>query len=92
MTKMLIRLLIFSGFFAVHWIAQFLSWSYAERSATGRLCWRVLAAPLIQLSGSMSNQHFWIITVINSAVWAAVLTFLVFKMTSPRSRQNAGRS
>ena len=78
----MMKILSFSGFLAVHWIAQFLSWTYAERSSVAHSCWAVLATPLVHLSGSLSNQYFWIITVLNSALWAAVLTFFVFRLNS----------
>ena len=81
-SKPILRFVSFGILFSVHWVAQFLSWSYAARSTVGRLCWAILATPLIPLSGSLSNEYFWAITVLNSALWAAVLTILVFKLAS----------
>ena len=78
----ILKFVSFGIFFTVHWVAQFLSWSYAERSTVGGLCWAILATPLIHLGGSLSNEYFWAITVLNSALWAAVLTILVFKLSS----------
>jgi lipid-A-disaccharide synthase-like uncharacterized protein len=83
------RILSFGVLFAVHWIAQFLSWSYAERSAVGRSCWAILATPLVHLSGSLSSQYFWIITALNSALWAAVLTFRLFRLSRSHFGQDS---
>ena len=71
----------FAGFFVVHWIAQFVSWSYADHSTIGHWCWSILATPLFHLSGALAGQYFWISTIINSAIWAAVLTFLLVKVS-----------
>jgi hypothetical protein len=76
----MVRILSFGTLFAVHWVAQFLSWSYAERSTIGRSCGTILATPLIYLSGSLADQYFWVITVLNSALWAGVLAFAVFRL------------
>jgi hypothetical protein len=80
----MLKIVSFGILFTVHWVAQFLSWTYATSSTVGRWCWAILATPLIPLSGSLSNQYFWTITVLNSALWAAVLTFLISRFASKR--------
>jgi hypothetical protein len=69
--------LIFCGVLIVHWIAQFLAWSYSERSASMRVLWKVLAAPLVHLAGPFATQYFWVVASLNSALWAAVITYIV---------------
>lgn len=71
------KTLIFFGILTAHWIAQFLVWSYADRSAPARVVWNVLASPLIHLAGSLTNQYFWIVASLNSVLWAAALTYIV---------------
>src|SRR5579859_2284332 len=73
----MLKILNFGGFFVVHWIAQFWAWSYAEHSTTGRWCWLMLATPLVHLHGSLPDKYFTILTVLNSALWATCLIFLV---------------
>ena len=71
------RTLIFVGILVLHWIAQFLAWSYADRSAQTRVLWNVLATPLVHAAGSFTNQYFWIVASLNSVLWAVVWTYVI---------------
>jgi hypothetical protein len=73
----IIRLSVFLSVLAVHWALQFVAWSYAERGGTVRVLWNILATPLIHASGSLANQFFWVITFVNSLLWAAAITFAI---------------
>ena len=73
----MVKTLIFSGVLILHWIVQFMAWSYAERSAPMRVLWNILATPLMHVGGSITNQYFWIVATANSVLWAAALTFVV---------------
>lgn len=66
--------LVFLGFLSAHWIAQFVAWSQAERGRAPVL-WGVLSFPLVR--GSLADQYFWTMASLNSALWAAGLTYLV---------------
>jgi hypothetical protein len=71
---------VFFGILTVHWVAQFLAWSYAERSAAIRLLWKILATPLVHAAGSFANQYFWAVATANSILWAAILTYVVARL------------
>jgi hypothetical protein len=73
----LARTLVFVGVLAVHWIAQFFAWSYAERSAPMRVLWNILATPLIHVAGPLTNEYFWIVASLNSTLWAGTLTYVL---------------
>jgi hypothetical protein len=77
------RVLLFALIFAAHWVAQFLAWSLAEKSAALRLVWNILAAPLIHVGGSLVESQFWMVASLNSALWAAVLTGLIWYFGKP---------
>jgi hypothetical protein len=76
---------LFIGFFVAHGSAQFLTWSYAARSVPMRALWSVLSAPLVYASGDLTNQYFWTVVLINSAFWAAGLTYIVARYASKTS-------
>jgi hypothetical protein len=71
------KVLVFSGVLIIHWGLQFISWSYAERSALMRILWNILATPLIHVSGPIAIQYFWIVATANSVLWAIVTTYVV---------------
>jgi len=69
--------LLFFVILIVHWVAQFLAWSYAESSGSMRVLWNVLATPLVHVAGSLANEYFWMIASLNSRLWATALTFII---------------
>jgi hypothetical protein len=71
------KVLVFSGALILHWGLQFITWSYAARSALMRILWNILATPLIHVSGPIANQYFWIVATANSVLWAIVTTYIV---------------
>jgi hypothetical protein len=77
--KALSRTLLFVGMLAVHWIAQFLAWSYAQRNGSMRMLWNILATPLVHIAGSLTNDYFWVIASLNSALWAGIATYLLVR-------------
>ncbi len=73
------KALIFGSFFVAHSAAQFWSWAYALRNNTASQFWAILSAPLVQLAGFFASQYFWIVAELNSLLWAAALSFVVFQ-------------
>jgi hypothetical protein len=73
------KVLLFAAILVGHWLMQFLTWSYAMRSAPARLLWNMLSTPLLHLNGSIANQHFWALLTLNSVLWAATLTYILSK-------------
>jgi len=70
-------------FFAIafgQFIAHFLAWSYAERSGSAHAIWTVLAAPLLLIAGSLSDEYFWVIAIANSCVWGALLLWVTNRL------------
>ena len=70
---------IFVGVFTTHWAAQFLAWSYAERSTLMCALWTTLASPLVHAAGPWENLYFWTVVTLNSALWAGAITYLAFR-------------
>jgi hypothetical protein len=73
------KALIFGSFFVAHSAAQFWSWAYALRNSTASQFWAILSAPLVQLAGFFASRYFWIVAELNSLLWAAALSFIVFQ-------------
>ena len=73
------KTLIFGSFLVAHSAAQFWSWAYALRSNTASQFWAILSAPLVQLAGFFASQYFWLVAELNSLLWAAALSFVVFR-------------
>jgi len=73
------KALIFGSFFVAHSAAQFWSWAYGLRNNTASQFWVILSAPLVQLAGFFASQYFWIVAELNSLLWAAALSFVVFR-------------
>jgi hypothetical protein len=73
------KALVFGSFFVTHSAAQFWSWAYALRNNTASQFWAILSAPLVQLAGFFASQYFWIVAELNSLLWAAALSFIVFQ-------------
>jgi len=78
----MMKLWCFATFFAAHWVGQFVSWSFCERNTVSRTIWLILSAPLFYISGPLADKYFWVVNVLNSAVWAAGLSFLFLKLIS----------
>jgi len=79
MNQEMARAFVFLGIALLHWTLQFIAWSLAEGSTLMRIVWGVLSTPLVPLCGALANQYFWIIATANSLLWAAILTFVVFR-------------
>ena len=73
----MVKTLIFFAILILHWVGQFVAWSYAERNGSMRVLWSILATPFVHVSSSIANQYFWVIVTANSVLWAATLTYLV---------------
>ena len=73
----MVKTIVFFSILILHWSAQFIAWSYTERSASVRVLWNILATPLVHVSGSFANQYFCTVATANSLLWAAVLTYFV---------------
>lgn len=73
----MIKSLVFGGILIVHWMAQFLAEAYAERSTAMRILDRILAVPLVSIGGPLTIRYYWVVTTLNSALWATVLTYLI---------------
>jgi hypothetical protein len=71
------RLGIFAGVLIVHWTSQFLAEAYAESSTAMRVLDRVLAVPLVSIAGPLTLEYYWAVATVNSALWAAVLTYVI---------------
>ena len=68
---------MFLGVLAVHGIAQFFAWAYAENGGiVARTLWNILATPLIHLAGSLADQYFWTVAFLNSLIWATVVSYV----------------
>ena len=62
-------------------VAQFLAWSFADRTDLAHAAWTALGAPLFFLTRSLTNEHFWAIAIANSFLWAALLTWLARRLS-----------
>lgn len=78
--------IVFLSFFVAHWIAQAMAWANASRSAAWHLSFDLLAAPLVHLAGSRTDDYFLELSVPNSLLWAAALTYLAARFRSRRER------
>jgi hypothetical protein len=80
--------MVFLSFFVAHWIAQAMAWANAARDVEWHLLFGLLGMPLIHLAGSRTDDFFLLLSVPNSLLWAAALTYLAarFRMRRERSR------
>jgi hypothetical protein len=78
--------IVFVGFFVAHWIAQAMAWANAPRNAAWHLLFDLLATPLVHLAGSRTDEYFLELSVPNSLLWAAALTYLAARFRSRRER------
>jgi hypothetical protein len=84
--------LVFLSFFAAHWIAQAMAWANASRGTDWYLLFGLLGLPLIHLAGSQSDNYFLLLSVPNSLIWAAGLTYLAARFRSRLERtRRAGK-
>ena len=79
----MVKSLLFVSVWAVHWLLQFIAWSYAIRSESARVLWAVLSWPLLHLARHLANEHFWLLASLNSTIWAIAITWLVMRCRSP---------
>ena len=72
--------------FAVHAIAQFAAWAYADGSrlttAASDALADALMFPAFTFVGTLADRLFWPIFVVNSAVWASAITLGLRAMRS----------
>jgi hypothetical protein len=84
--------MVFLSFFAGHWLAQAMAWANASRSLDWYLLFGLLGLPLIHLAGSHTDDYFLLLSVPNSLLWAAGLTWLAARFRARRERtRRAGR-
>jgi hypothetical protein len=76
---------LFCGFLILHWILQFLAWSFAEHDVAMRVCFRVLATPFLLINGRIANEYFWLLATANSVLWATVLLYVFSRYVWRRS-------
>lgn len=79
-------MVVFVGFFVAHWIAQAMAWANAFRNMAWHLLFDLLGVPLVHLAGSRTDDYFLELSVANSLLWAAVLTYLAARFRSRRER------
>jgi hypothetical protein len=85
--------MVFLSFFAADWLAQAMAWANASRNAQWHLLFGVLGLPLIHLAGSHTDDYFLLLSVPNSLLWAAALTWLAGRFRARRERtRHADRS
>jgi hypothetical protein len=83
--------MVFLSFFVAHWIAQAMAWANASADTAWRLLFDLLAAPLIPLAGSRTDEYFLMLSVPNSLLWAAALTYLAARFRNRRERVRRAR-
>lgn len=71
------KTLFFLGFLAGHWTAQYFSHTFAVQYPTAETLWAILSMPVFNSSVSWGSDLFWAMTVLNSAIWATGLTFVL---------------
>jgi hypothetical protein len=77
------KVVIFCGILIVHWAGQFLAWSYANAVFPHPLAWEILSAPLMLVADALPRGAFWVMATLNSALWAAVGTYLIRLLARP---------
>jgi hypothetical protein len=71
------KTLFFLGFLVGHWTVQYFSYAFAVQYPTAETVWAILSLPVFNSSVSWTNDLFWAMTVVNSAIWAAGFTFVL---------------
>lgn len=77
---------VFLSFFVAHWIAQAMAWANSSRNIDWYLLFGLLGMPLVHLAGSRTDDYFLLLSVPNSLIWAAGLTYLAARFRSRRER------
>jgi hypothetical protein len=77
---------VFLSFFAAHWIAQAMAWANSSRDTEWHLLFGLLGLPLVHLAGSRIDDFFLLLSVPNSLIWAAGLTWLAAHFRSRLER------
>jgi hypothetical protein len=67
---------IFVLAFLGHLTLEFLSWAGADSPGGGQGLWAMLSFPVFLIAPSFSNDHFWVLMIANSVVWACALAIL----------------
>ena len=80
--------MVFLSLFAAHWLAQAIAWANDSRGITWHVLFGVLGLPLVHLAGARGDDYFLLLSIPNSAIWAAVLTALTARW---RARREAAR-
>jgi hypothetical protein len=78
--------MVFLSFFVAHWIAQALAWANSSRDMEWHLLFGLLGMPLVHLAGSRTDDFFLLLSVPNSLLWAAALTYLAARFRARRER------
>jgi len=74
--------LVFLSFFVTHWIAQAIAWASAARNMSWHLLFALLGSPLVHLAGAQTDEYFILLSVTNSLIWAAALTYAAARLRS----------
>ncbi len=84
--------MVFLSFFVADWVAQAMAWANSSRNADWHLLFGLLGMPLIHLAGSRTDDYFLLLSVPNSLLWAAALTYLAARFRTRRERvRHAGK-
>jgi hypothetical protein len=83
--------MVFLSLLAAHWIAQAIAWANDSRGLDWHLLFGLLGLPLLHFAGSRTDQLFLILSVPNSVIWAAGLTYLAARYRSRREGARAIR-
>jgi hypothetical protein len=78
--------MVFVSFFVAHWIAQAMAWANSSRDVQWHLLFGLLGLPLVHLAGAHTDDYFLVLSVPNSLLWAAGLTYLVARFRARRER------
>jgi hypothetical protein len=78
--------LVFLSFFVTHWIAQAIAWASASRDMNWHLLFGLLGLPLVHLAGAQTDEYFILLSVPNSLIWAAGLTYVAARLRSRLER------
>jgi hypothetical protein len=77
---------VFLSFFVAHWIAQTMAWANSSCNTNWHLLFGLLGMPLVHLAGSHTDDYFLLLSVPNSLIWAAALTYLAARVRKRRER------
>lgn len=80
--------IVFLSFFVAHWTAQTIAWANASRDLGWHLLFGVLGMPLVHLAGSYTDDYFLLLSVPNSLIWAAALTYLAARFRRRREQSH----